>query len=113
MPLLPRLSRIIVELPTVDRGFGRRSASILFRRSRLRVMKGEFMKVLKPIALIAFAGGILFAPVPKANAQVAVSIGPAPVCPYGYYEVPPYNCAPYGYYGPEWFSGGVFIGAGP
>jgi hypothetical protein len=35
------------------------------------------------------------------------------VCPYGYYDVPPYACAPYGYYGPEWFSGGVFIGAGP
>ena len=48
-----------------------------------------------------------------ASAQVAVSIGEAPVCPYGYYEVPPYNCAPDGYYGPEWFSGGVFIGAGP
>jgi len=25
----------------------------------------------------------------------------------------PYACAPYGYYGPEWFSGGIFIGAGP
>jgi hypothetical protein len=24
-----------------------------------------------------------------------------------------HNCAPYGYYGPEWFTGGVFIGAGP
>jgi hypothetical protein len=24
-----------------------------------------------------------------------------------------YGCAPAGYYGPEWFSGGVFIGAGP
>ena len=23
------------------------------------------------------------------------------------------NCAPYGYYGPEWFNGGIFIGAGP
>jgi len=23
------------------------------------------------------------------------------------------NCAPTGYYGPEWFSGDVFIGAGP
>jgi hypothetical protein len=50
---------------------------------------------------------------PKAQAQVSVNIGPAPVCPYGYYEAPPYNCAPYGYYGSEWFSGGVFIGAGP
>ena len=25
----------------------------------------------------------------------------------------PYACAPYGYYGPDWFAGGVFIGAGP
>src|SRR5580704_18583798 len=47
------------------------------------------------------------------QAQVAVEVGPAPVCPYGYYDVPPYNCAPYGYYGPEWFTGGVFIGVGP
>jgi hypothetical protein len=48
-----------------------------------------------------------------ATPQVAVEVGVAPVCPYGYYDVPPYACAPYGYYGPEWFSGGVFIGAGP
>jgi len=47
------------------------------------------------------------------EAQVAVEVGPAPICPYGYYDVPPYACAPYGYYGPEWFVGGVFIGAGP
>ncbi len=40
-------------------------------------------------------------------------VGPAPVCPYGYYDYYPYACAPYGYYGPSWFSGGVFIGAGP
>jgi hypothetical protein len=40
-------------------------------------------------------------------------VGPAPVCTYGYYDYYPYACAPYGYYGPEWFSGGVFIGAGP
>lgn len=39
--------------------------------------------------------------------------GPTPVCPYGYYGYYPYACAPYGYYGPEWFAGGVFIGAGP
>ncbi len=50
---------------------------------------------------------------PKAEAQVAVEIGPAPDCPYGYYDVAPYACAPAGYYGPEWFVGGVFIGAGP
>lgn len=41
-----------------------------------------------------------------------VASGP-PVCPYGYYEEPPFTCAPDGYYGPEWFAGGVFIGAGP
>ena len=40
-------------------------------------------------------------------------VGPAPVCPYGYFDYYPYACAPYGYYGPSWFSGGVFIGAGP
>jgi hypothetical protein len=50
---------------------------------------------------------------PNAHAQVSVQIGPAPVCPYGYYDVPPYNCAPYGYYGPEWFANGIFIGTGP
>ena len=52
---------------------------------------------------------------PKASAQVSigVNIGPAPVCPYGYFDYAPYNCAPYGYYGPTWFNGGVFIGAGP
>jgi len=50
---------------------------------------------------------------PLAQAQVSVNIGVAPECPYGYYDVPPYNCAPAGYYGPEWFTGGVFIGAGP
>jgi hypothetical protein len=44
---------------------------------------------------------------------VSVAIGVAPNCPYGYYDTAPYGCAPYGYYGPEWFSGGVFIGAGP
>ena len=46
-------------------------------------------------------------------AQVAVGIGVAPVCPYGYFDYTPYDCAPYGYYGSEWFTGGVFIGAGP
>jgi hypothetical protein len=42
-----------------------------------------------------------------------VYVGPPPVCPYGYYSYYPYACAPYGYYGPAWFSGGIFIGAGP
>jgi hypothetical protein len=60
--------------------------------------------------------------VPFAIALVLTGCGPArfsvglsgpPACPYGYYEVPPYNCAPDGFYGPEWYNGGVFIGAGP
>jgi hypothetical protein len=49
----------------------------------------------------------------SAPAQVSINIGSEPACPYGYYDYAPNNCAPYGYYGPEWFSGGVFIGAGP
>lgn len=47
------------------------------------------------------------------RAEAAVQAGPAPVCPYGYYDYPPYNCAPYGYYGPKWFPHGKFRGAGP
>src|SRR3984893_15131804 len=49
----------------------------------------------------------------SARSQVSINIGPEPGCPYGYYDFAPYPCAPYGYYGPEWFNGGVFIGAGP
>src|SRR5579863_8388689 len=65
--------------------------------------------------VLAATGGIgLTASTAKAEApQVGVEVGVAPECPYGYYDVAPYNCAPYGYYGPEWFTGGVFIGAGP
>jgi hypothetical protein len=48
-----------------------------------------------------------------ASAQISVSVGIAPVCPYGYFSYAPYGCAPYGYYGPDWFVGGVFVGAGP
>jgi len=49
----------------------------------------------------------------KAQVSLNVQIGAAPVCPYGYYNYAPYNCAPFGYYGPQWFTGGVFLGAGP
>lgn len=63
--------------------------------------------VLSAFGLLAFAG------LAVAPAQVSINIGTAPVCPYGYYDYAPYNCSPYGYYGPDWFSGGVFIGAGP
>jgi hypothetical protein len=55
----------------------------------------------------------LVSSVQVAPAQVTINIGPAPVCPYGYFDYAPYDCAPYGYYGPDWFTGGVFIGAGP
>jgi len=62
---------------------------------------------------MAIAAGVLLVPAHKAVAQIGINIGVAPVCPYGYYEGSPYGCAPDGYYGPEWFSGGIFIGAGP
>jgi hypothetical protein len=71
------------------------------------------MRGLKFLMLTAVAGGCLAAIAPTAEAQVSVNIGVAPECPYGYYDVAPYGCAPAGYYGPEWFTGGVFIGAGP
>lgn len=71
------------------------------------------MRGLTFVVLTAVAGLGLTALQPKGEAQVSVEIGAAPDCPYGYYDVAPYNCAPAGYYGPEWFNGGVFIGAGP
>ena len=66
----------------------------------------------KMVAFSALAVALLSGshPVP---AQVAINIGVAPICPYGYFDYSPYNCAPYGYYGPVWFVGGVFLGAGP
>src|SRR6201995_531402 len=81
------------------------------------------MRHLKYFGILAVLGfGFFLATAPKANAQVVVGVNPgyaygdygvAPACEYGYYDYAPYSCAPYGYYGPEWFSGGVFIGAGP
>jgi hypothetical protein len=71
------------------------------------------MNGFKFFALAAVVAICFAAVAPDTQAQVEVGIGVAPVCPYGYYDVAPYDCAPYGYYGPEWFAGGVFIGAGP
>jgi hypothetical protein len=71
-------------------------------------MRGFAFLVTATVAAIGFTTST-----PTAQAQVAVEVGAAPECPYGYYDVAPYNCAPYGYYGPEWFNGGVFIGVGP
>jgi hypothetical protein len=49
----------------------------------------------------------------EAQVSINVQIGAAPVCPYGYFNYAPYQCAPFGYYGPQWFVGGAFLGAGP
>ncbi|PYV51139.1 MAG: hypothetical protein DMG97_05475 [Acidobacteria bacterium] len=75
------------------------------------------MRYLKYFALL----GILVAVAAvHAPAQVALGVGfgpgyvaGSPVCTYGYYDYYPYACAPYGFYGPSYFVGGVFIGAGP
>jgi hypothetical protein len=71
------------------------------------------MRKLFWLAMAATAAFLLAATPPKAQAQLSVTVGAAPVCPYGYYDYAPYSCAPYGYYGPEWFTGGAFVGAGP
>jgi hypothetical protein len=71
------------------------------------------MRGLKFLVLAAAAGICFTAAAPIARAQVSVSVGVEPVCPYGYYDVAPYNCAPTGYYGPEWFNGETFVGVGP
>src|ERR1017187_4181620 len=72
------------------------------------------MSHLKSLAFPALALALLCC-APRASAQISigVNLGPAPGCPYGYFDYAPYNCAPYGYYGPDWFDGGIFIGAGP
>jgi hypothetical protein len=71
------------------------------------------MKWFRLLALPALAALFLAVPSQRASAQITVSIGVAPVCPYGYFNYAPYQCAPFGYYGPQWFTGGVFLGAGP
>jgi hypothetical protein len=74
------------------------------------------MKIKALLVTSAAALALALVPAHKAEAQVSFGVnigGPAPVCSYGYYDYAPYNCAPYGYYGPEWFNGGLFIGAGP
>jgi hypothetical protein len=73
------------------------------------------MKRLRLFSLAAVATVFLALAAPSARAQVSfgIQIGSPPVCPYGYFDYAPYNCAPFGYYGPEWFQGGVFLGSGP
>ena len=69
------------------------------------------MSKLKGFAFATLAIGLLCCALP-APAQISVTFGVEPVCPYGYFDYPPYQCAPYGYYGPDWFNDGIFIGAG-
>jgi hypothetical protein len=71
------------------------------------------MHIRKSLGFLTLAVGLLSASSAKAPAQISVGIGVEPACPYGYFDYAPYNCAPYGYYGPDWFVGGVFFGAGP
>jgi hypothetical protein len=65
------------------------------------------------VFMLAAASAALFAGTVAAPAQVSIGIGVEPGCPYGYFDYAPYDCSPYGYYGPDWFNGGVFLGAGP
>lgn len=71
------------------------------------------MKTFIQLSALAVAVGIGVFLTACGHVGVVAGIGGPPICPYGYYEAPPYNCAPDGYYGPEWFVGGAFIGAGP
>src|SRR6266851_3297376 len=80
------------------------------------------MRSLRLFGLLGIALAIFLFSASNANAQrVTFGVvfgapaysGPAPVCAYGYYDYYPYACAPYGFYGPDYFVGGVFIGAGP
>ena len=73
------------------------------------------MRKLNAFVPAIAAAALAFGTAAPSSAQVSlgVQIGPSPVCPYGYYDYSPYRCAPYGYYGPEWFTNGVFVGAGP
>src|SRR5580704_15142176 len=93
---------------------GSSPVSLLARRSTMRFLR--YFLLL----------GAMIVPAAFAHAQVGVGYGydpaygydygyygAAPVCDWGYYSYYPYACAPYGYYGPSWFVGGIFIGAGP
>jgi hypothetical protein len=73
------------------------------------------MRYVKSLALLSVAAALISASsaAPAAQVSIGIGIGAAPICPYGYFDYAPYDCAPYGYYGPDWFVGGIFLGAGP
>jgi hypothetical protein len=76
----------------------------------MRFLKAALLSTVS-VALVSTAA-VALAPAPG-QVSIGVNLGAAPVCPYGYFDYAPYDCAPYGYYGPDWFNGGVFLGAGP
>src|SRR5580704_8657139 len=88
-----------------------------------RAAQGGFNMKRFRLALLALFLIVPLAATSHAQVAVGIGVGPAvveapyaygpPVCEWGYYSYYPYDCAPYGYYGPSWFAGGVFIGAGP
>src|SRR6202012_1699686 len=93
--------------------------------NRLESTRRVVMRYIR-LSLIALLLIVPFTAVSAtAHAQVAVGVGVGPDvvaapyaygppdCQWGYYAYYPYACAPYGYYGPDWFAGGLFIGAGP
>jgi hypothetical protein len=71
------------------------------------------MRIVSLVLAAVVAVSSIVVAAPEAKSQVVIQLGRAPQCPYGYYDYAPYSCSPYGYYGPEWFTSGVFIGAGP
>lgn len=73
------------------------------------------MKGLKTLfGSAVLLAGLALAPPAHAQITIGINIGtPPPVCPYGYFEYPPYRCAPYGFYGPGYFYNGIFLGVGP
>ena len=74
----------------------------------------RYLRVLALVGICLFSASFAHAQGFSFGFGVGPSyVGPAPECVYGYYDYYPYACAPYGYYGPEWFSDGFFIGAGP
>src|SRR5258708_1140232 len=73
-------------------------------------MKGLKLCVAVAVAAIGIAGSTRKA-TPQGN--ISIGVGVAPACPYGSFNCGAYSCASFGYYGPQWFTGGVFIGAGP
>jgi hypothetical protein len=113
-PVLQRGRLLTWKLCSIAQTLERGSATIYCsRNSPANNNEENFMRGLKLMLLAGAAAFCFTVTAPQAAAQVSVSVGVEPDCPYGYYDAVPYGCAPAGYYGPEWFNGGVFIGSGP